>query len=58
MERMIWIFTSREGMVSRGEKAPSIPACLGKGGGEGRANAKIVCSFGEGAHSDGRYDFM
>ena len=33
MERMIWIFISREGMVLRGEKAPSNPAlCGGEGG--------------------------
>ena len=51
MERTIWIFTSKEGIILRGEKAPSIPALVGGG------PAKIVCSFGEGAHSDGRYDF-
>lgn len=50
MERTTWIFTSKEGIVWRGKKAPSIPAF---GGG----SPKIVCSFGESAHSDGRYDF-
>ena len=50
MERTIWIFTSKEGIVGPGKKAPSIPA-LGVG------NPKIVCRFGESAHSDGRYDF-